>query len=128
MKTLISKELYEEYSKQCDELLKQICQYDDENEIPSEIAEKYKTLADATIEYEKAYHPLPGRVSTLITDAIKQQMQKRHLKQKNLAKLLGLSDSRISDLMKGKRALNLNVVKKLHRELNIPADFLLANC
>ena len=128
MKTLITKELYEEYSKQCDELLEQIGQYDDESTIPIEIAEKYKTLALATIEYEKAYHPLPGHVSTLITDAIKQQMRERQLKQKNLAKMLGLSDSRVSDLMKGKRALNLNTVKKLHTELNIPADFLLANC
>ena len=128
MKTLISKEQFEILTKECDEILNQICEFEDENDIPKELRKKYVTLSDVLIEYEKAYHPLPGRVSTLVTDAIKEQMQERHLKQKNLAKMLGLSDSRVSDLMNGKRALNLNIVKKLHSELNIPADFLLTNC
>ena len=128
MKTLLTKELYESYKKRNDVLLNQICQFEDENEIPKELREQYVEVSNALIQYENAYHPLPGHVSSLITDAIKQEMQERHLKQKNLAKLLGLSDSRVSDLMKGKRALNLNIVKKLHSELNIPADFLLAYC
>ena len=128
MKTFLTKELYESYKKQNDALLNQICQFEDENNIPKEVRDQYIEVSNALIEYENAYHPLPGRVSTLITDAIKQQMRERRLKQKSLAKLLGLSDSRVSDLIKGKRALNLNIVKKLHSELNIPADFLLANC
>ena len=70
MKTLISKELYEEYSKQCDELLDQICQFEDEDEIPKELREQYMEVSNALIEYEKAYHPLPGHISTLITNAI----------------------------------------------------------
>ena len=127
MKTLISKEVFEDYSKQCDELLKIMGQYEDESQIPSEVLEKYGELAHACIDYEEAYHPLPGQVSTLVTAEIKTQMQKRHLKQRSLAKMLGLSESRMSDLMRGKRALNLDTVKRLHRELNIPADFLLAH-
>ena len=126
MKTLISKEVFEDYSKQCDELLKVICQYEDDDQIPSEVREKYGKLAHACIDYEEAYHPLPGRVSTLVTTEIRTQMQKRRLKQKGLAKMLGLSESRMSDLMRGKRPLNLDTVKRLHRNLGIPADFLLA--
>jgi antitoxin component HigA of HigAB toxin-antitoxin module len=127
MKTLISKELYEKYTKECDELQEQICEYENDNDIPKELRAKYRKLSSILIDYEKAYHPLPGRVSTLITDEIKTQMEKNHLKQRSLAKMLGMQESRVSDLLNGKRPLNLNVVKKLHSELHIPADFLLAH-
>jgi antitoxin component HigA of HigAB toxin-antitoxin module len=127
MKTLLTKELYKVYREKNEDLLKIICQYEDENDIPQNVREQYIEVTDALIAYEKAYHPLPWEVSTLITDEIKSQMEKKHLKQRGLGKLLGIDESRVSELMNGKRALNLNVVKKLHTELNIPADFLLAH-
>jgi predicted RNA-binding protein len=66
MKTLISKELYESYKKENDRLLEQICLYEDDNDIPAEIVNRYKKVSRALIDYERAYHPLPGRVSTII--------------------------------------------------------------
>ena len=74
MKTLLTKELYESYKKQNDVLLNQICQFEDETEIPKELRNQYIEVSDALIEYEKAYHPLPGYVSTLITDAIERKI------------------------------------------------------
>jgi len=65
MKTLISKELYESFKKENDKLLEQICLYDDDNDIPTEIVQQYKRISRALIDYERAYHPLPGRVSTI---------------------------------------------------------------
>ena len=109
-------------------LLNQICQYEDESEIPYEIVNEYKQISDAIIEYEAAYHPLPGRVSTIITDEIERCMREKHLKQKNVAQMLGVSESRISDLLRGKRPLNLRIVKRLRDELCIPADFILNHC
>jgi antitoxin component HigA of HigAB toxin-antitoxin module len=108
--------------------LKQICQYEDESQVPSEIINEYKLISSAIIEYEAAYHPLPGRVSTIITDEIVKRMTEKHLKQKNVAQILGISESRISDLLNGKRPLNLRIVKRLRDELNIPADFILNHC
>ena len=127
MKTLLTKELYESYDKRNEELLEIICQYEDENDIPKDVREEYRKVSRALIDYEEAYHPLPGCVSTLITDEIKTQMQRNNLKQRGLARMLGIQESRVSDLLKGKRPLNLNVVKKLHSELKIPADFLLTH-
>ena len=66
MKTLISKELYESYKNENDKLLEQICQYEDDNDIPIEIVRRYKNVSRALIDYERAYHPLPGRISTII--------------------------------------------------------------
>ena len=66
MKSLINKELYESYKKVNDKLLEQICQYEDDSEIPTEIVQQYKRVSRAMIDYERAYHPLPGKVSTII--------------------------------------------------------------
>lgn len=88
---------------------------------------KYVTLSQAVSEWEAAYHPLPGRVSTLITDAIRAKMEAENLKQKDTARRLGISESRISDLLSGRRPLNLHLVKRLRDNLGIPADFILDN-
>ena len=106
-------------------LLKQICQYEDETLIPSEILDEYKKTSDAIMEYEAAFHPLPGKVSTIITFEIEKCMAKKNLKQKHVAKMLGISESRISDLLNGKRPLNLRIAKRLRDELGISADFIL---
>ena len=116
------------YKENSERLLKQICLYEDEREIPFEIVNEYKSLSDAIIEYEAAYHPLPGRVSTIITNEILKHMEEKHLKQKNIAQMLEISESRISDLLKGKRPLNLRIVKRLRDGLGISADFILNHC
>lgn len=88
---------------------------------------RYIALSQAINEWEAAYHPLPGRVSTLITDAIRAKMAAENLKQKETAHRLGVSESRISDLLSGRRPLNLNIVKRLRDNFGIPADFILDN-
>lgn len=116
------------YKEKSELLLKEICQYEDESNVPSEIIEEYKQISDAIMEYEAAYHPLPGRISTVITNEIAKRMEEKHLKQKNLAQMLGTSESRINDLLNGKRPLNLRIVKRLRDELGISADFILNHC
>ena len=50
-----------------------------------------------------------------------------NIKQKEAAQKLGISESRISELLSGKRALNLNMVKRLRDNFGISADFILDN-
>lgn len=89
--------------------------------------EEFIHITDAIHEWESAYHPLPGKVSSLITDEIKKQMEDKKIKQKEAAKMLGISESRVSELLNGKRALNLNLAKRLRDYFGIPADFILDN-
>ena len=89
--------------------------------------DEFIRLTDAIHEWEAAYHPLPGKVSSLITDEIKKQMIDKKIKQKEAAKMLGISESRVSELLNGKRALNLNIAKRLRDFFGIPADFILDN-
>lgn len=95
--------------------------------LSEEEKEKYIALSQAISEWEAAYHPLPGRVSTVITDAIRKKMETENLKQKETAKRLGVSESRVSDILNGRRPLNLNIVKRLRDNFGIPADFILDN-
>ena len=82
-------------------------------------------LTDAIAEYEAAYYPLPGRVSTLLVCAIKDKMKEKGINQKRAAELLGISEKRISDLLCGKGKLDLNIVKRLRDNLGLSADFIL---
>lgn len=89
--------------------------------------DEFIRLTDAIHEWESAYHPLPGKVSSLITDEIKKQMDNKKIKQKEAAQMLGISESRVSELLNGKRGLNLNIAKRLRDCFGIPADFILDN-
>lgn len=95
--------------------------------LDSEDKAEFMRLSRMISEWEAAHHPLPGRISTLITDAIKERMKIENLKQKEVAQSLGVSESRVSDLLNGRRPLNLNIVKRLRDNLGIPADFILDN-
>jgi len=119
---------FEIYREKSESLLKQICQYENEEEIPKNMIDEYKSISDVIIEYESAYYPLPGKVSTVITNEIEKCMVQKNLKQKTVAKMLGVSESRISDLLNGKRPLNLRIAKRLRDELGISADFILNHC
>lgn len=63
----------------------------------------------------------------MITDAIRKKMETENIKQKETARRLGISESRVSDILNGRRPLNLNIVKRLRDNFGIPADFILDN-
>jgi HTH-type transcriptional regulator/antitoxin HigA len=57
-------------------------------------------------------------------EAIKYRMEQQGLTNKDLAVILGYK-SRVTDIFKKHRKLNLIMVRKLHRELNIPLKTLI---
>jgi HTH-type transcriptional regulator/antitoxin HigA len=86
-------------------------------------AVELKELSLAIQQYEEAVYPLPKPQS--LQAMLEWKMYERRLKQKDLAKLLDEPDSRISELLTGKKAMNIRLAKKLYKVLGIPADFLL---
>lgn len=89
---------------------------------PEESAE-LKSLANEISIYEAAHFPLP--VPQSLQAMIEWKMFELRMKQTDLAKLLNEPTSRISEIMSGKRTINIRQAKKLHKVLNIPADFIL---
>jgi len=88
---------------------------------------EYSLLATKIHEWEKVNYPLPVGVSPAITAMVKEKLLERNLKQRDAATLLGISEARMSDLLKGKRGINIRLAKKLRDGLGIPADFILDN-
>ncbi len=83
-----------------------------------ETLEVFALLID---DYEQAHYPidLPDPI-----EAIKFRMEQQGLIQKDLAPYLG-SQSRVSEVLNGKRPLSLSMIRALHKGLGIPAEVLL---
>ncbi len=88
---------------------------------------QYALLSQAVHEWESTHDPIPALVPSAITDAIRKRMEEEDLRQKEVAVLVGVSESRMSDILNGRRPLNLNIVKKLRDNLGMSADFILDN-
>jgi len=57
-------------------------------------------------------------------EAIKFRMDQLGIKQKDLANIIGFK-SRVSEIINKKRKLSLNMIRKLHQQLNIPTEVLI---
>lgn len=76
--------------------------------------------------YEQAVYPMPIPSKTIV-GMIQIKMFERQLKQKDLALLLDVSETTLSEIMNGKRKINLSLAQRLYQKLNISADFILQN-
>lgn len=83
--------------------------------------DKLELLAKLVEDYEKERFPFayPDALS-----AIRFRMEERGLRQKDLVTMLG-GKNRVSEVLSGKRALTLGMVRALSDSLNIPAELLL---
>ena len=83
--------------------------------------EELELFAMLIEEYEEKAYPidLPDPIS-----AIKFRMEQQGLTRKDLQQYLG-SQSKVSEVLNGKRPLSLSMIRALHTGLGIPADVLL---
>ncbi len=74
-------------------------------------------------EYEKKHFPV---LPLDPIESIKYKMEQAGLSQQDIAKYFG-GKNRASEVLNGKRKLTLKMVKALYKNLQIPAEVLLAN-
>lgn len=113
------------YRKKIEELLAKSSKFGDVEFLSEEDKNEYCRLIKAVTEYEHAFHPLPGKFSTLLINKICERMEERFINQKELAKMLGISESRMSDILSNKRQINLKIAREIRNKLDISADFIL---
>lgn len=123
--TIKSEKEYNDYRAKMEIIIAKGTKLGDMELLSEEDKQEFIQLSRAMAEYEAAYHPLPGKVSTLLTETIREKMEEKGVNQKQAAKLLGISESRVSDLLNGRRKLNLNIAKRLRDNFGIPADLIL---
>lgn len=68
---------------------------------------------------------MPIRQPQTLVEMIELKMYERKLKQKDLAKLLEISTSRLSEVLKGRRRVNIDLANRLYLKLNIEPQFIL---
>jgi HTH-type transcriptional regulator/antitoxin HigA len=87
----------------------------------SKEADELELLGHLIEQYEQKAFPrsLPDPI-----EAIQFRMEQAGLKRKDLAPLLG-GASRVSEVLSGKRALSPAMMRRLHADLDIPAEVLL---
>ena len=87
----------------------------------TEEGDELEILAIVIDNYENENFPIgmPDPIS-----AINFRMEQMGLKQKDLVKMIGFK-SRVSEIMNRKRTLTLEMIRKLHTDLNIPTEVLI---
>ncbi|CAK6507570.1 type II toxin-antitoxin system HigA family antitoxin [Rickettsia helvetica] len=89
--------------------------------INSAEAEKLEILSLLVEDYENKHYKIdiPDPI-----EAINFRLEQLGLSRKDLEKSIG-SRSRVSEILNKKRTLTLPMIRKLHKELHIPADILI---
>ena len=86
---------------------------------------KLSQLSVMAEQFEDDIPLMPMKAPKSLADMLRYKMYEKGWKQKQLATILGISESSISGLLSGKRKLNIELAKKLHTKLEIDAHFLL---
>lgn len=83
--------------------------------------DRLDVLTTLVSSYEEKHHsvPLPNPI-----DAIQYYMESRGLTRRDLEKFLG-SRARVSEVLKRKHALSMEMIRKLYKGLGIPAEVLI---
>jgi len=95
------------------------------NETPSDDKNfiELDLLSELVADYEAIYYPV--RMPTL-QEVLKSSMREHGLTQIALAKMLGISVSRINEILSGKCNPTFKVAQQLHKRLQIDANLILA--
>lgn len=86
-------------------------------------ANEIRTLALAAQAYEKSIYTIPAPKT--LEGLIELKMYERKLKQKDLAKLLGIGEPKLSQIMSKKRKPDVAFLKAAHEQLGIDGNLLL---
>jgi len=86
-------------------------------------AEELRTLALAAQSYEKSIYTIPAPKT--LEGLIELKMYERKLKQKELARLLGVGEPKLSQIMSKKRKPDVAFLKAAHKLLGIDGNVLL---
>lgn len=120
-----NKEEYEAVMVLIEKLLQKSTKAGGFDQLSKKDVDALQKLSLAAEQFEDSIPFMPIKQPNTISEMLRYKMFELNLKQKQLATLLGVSETRISELLNGKRKLNIELAKKLHFKLNIDADFLL---
>jgi len=124
MKTITSEKEYRDICQQMNVIIGKGTQLGDMEMLSETDKNEYIRLSELVRKWESAHYSFPISVNPLV-EAIRQKMEGLNLRQKEAAQIIGVDEARMSEIMRGKRRINISVAKKLNSELHIPSDIIL---
>jgi HTH-type transcriptional regulator/antitoxin HigA len=113
---------FEEYAKANIRLNEMIDLVNDETPENDPLMVEFLKVSEIIESYEKEHFPIDYPD---LKEVVRLRMFELRLKQKDLSVLLGVSSTRVSEYLSGKRPITLEVAKSLHKKLNIDAEIIL---
>jgi len=113
-----NKEVYDLTMKEIDALMKK-----GEENLSQKELDRLRILAEAAENYEDTHEPLP--IPSALPDMIRMKIFQLKLKQHYTARLLGVSEAKLSLIMSGKQKPDIYFIKALHEKLNLDANQIL---
>lgn len=113
-----TKEAYELTMKEIDALMKR-----GESNLSKKELDRLRNLAEAAELYEDTNDPLP--LPRALPEMIRTRMRQMHITQGFVARLLGVSDAKLSLIMNGKQKPDISFIKAIHEKLNVDANLIL---
>lgn len=98
----------------------------DEQYADNEYTREIGRVGGMCADYENKYIVFEHiKVKSPLVVSIENEMEKRHIKQRQTAILLDVKESTFSQIMTGKRPVSMRMAKRLYKELNIDPGLIL---
>lgn len=96
-----------------------------ESNLTIEESDLVRNMAIAAQAYEQKNYRT--KMPNTLPEMISLRMYEMKLKQNEVAKKLGVSDTKLSLILHGKQKPDIKFIKALHSKLQVPADFILTH-
>lgn len=94
-----------------------------EENLTEKDARDITSMAKAIQEYERIHHPFP--IPKTIPEVVELKMFEKKLNRVALAKKLGIANSKLSQILNGKRQPDVKFLKAVHEKLGVDGNFIL---
>lgn len=124
--TIKDKKIYDDINARIEELIQKGTELGGMEQLDEVDKEELKLLSEAAYNWECETDPHPWRVKPSLIAAIKIAFRKKGYKQKDAAKVIGVSTTALSDILHGRRPISFDVARNIYHELGVPANVILA--
>jgi len=119
MERIINEAVYKTALERIEELLPMVT---DDTPIYDRKAIELKIMSDIVIEYEECHFPI---ANSTLADVVKMRLEQEAMSQRDFAKKLGVSPSRVSEYLTGKSEPTLKIARNISKILNIEPAIIL---
>jgi antitoxin component HigA of HigAB toxin-antitoxin module len=124
MKTITNEKEYKDVCHQMNVIIGKGTKLGDMELLSETDKNEYIRLSEMVRKWESVYYSFPIVINPLVAN-IRSKMEEMNLTQKGVANIIGINEARLSEIMRGKRRININIAKRLNSRLHIPADTIL---